>query len=231
VRREELLDTAFKLFQKLGYERTSVQTITDEIGVAKGLFYHYFSSKADLLNQLAGWQADIFISSLPRAAEMEGTGVEKLRSLSKRITQWKFEDTRELTRAYLEVMYREENRSLRVALFSETAARLLPLYAEIIAQMVEEGDSDVTDPQLTAELIFGLGIATGDRNAELLLELPRRPENLGELLARLRAWENAIERLLGMPAGALQVYDFAYIEKALVTLLQEEADDTLKGRS
>jgi AcrR family transcriptional regulator len=49
VRREELLAAGFRLFQEVGYESTSVQMITDAVGISKGLFYHYFDSKATLL--------------------------------------------------------------------------------------------------------------------------------------------------------------------------------------
>ncbi len=105
-RREELLVAAGRLFQEQGYERTSVQAITDAVGVAKGLFYHYFHSKADLLNDLAAWQANLYVDALPPVAEMEGDAARKLRDFVGRIVQWKFEDLRTLTVAYLDVLYR-----------------------------------------------------------------------------------------------------------------------------
>lgn len=223
VRREEFLTAALHLFSSLGYEKTSVQMITDAVGVAKGLFYHYFASKADLLNQLAGWQAEVFIATLPQhAEEMQGNSLEKLHEISRRALQWKFEDVRQLTRAYLEVMYREENRALRSALLSEYTARLIPLFTEIIAEAVEEGFCDVENPELAAELMFALGSGISDRVAELILGLPDHPQNLERLVARLRAWEGGVERLLGMRPGTLELYDYAYVEHVLRTLLEEE---------
>ena len=117
VRRVELLSTAMALFTQFGYDKTSVQMITDKVGVAKGLFYHYFDSKIDLLQKLATWQADTFWETLPtHASEMEGGALEKTREIISRIVQWKFEDARGMTLAYLQVMYREENAAFRTAL-------------------------------------------------------------------------------------------------------------------
>ena len=45
VRRNEILDVAQQFFYTKGYEQTSVHDIIDQIGIAKGTFYHYFGSK------------------------------------------------------------------------------------------------------------------------------------------------------------------------------------------
>ena len=64
VRRTEILDTAQYLCYSKGYERTSVQDIIDEIGIAKGTFYHYFRSKQDLLDALVDRIADQTVQNL-----------------------------------------------------------------------------------------------------------------------------------------------------------------------
>ena len=47
--KQKLLDAATKLFESQGYFSTTVEQITDEAGVSKGLVYNYFSSKEELL--------------------------------------------------------------------------------------------------------------------------------------------------------------------------------------
>lgn len=42
-RRKELLDTARRLFISKGYEKTSINDILKEVGIAKGTFYYYFT--------------------------------------------------------------------------------------------------------------------------------------------------------------------------------------------
>lgn len=48
VRKQEMIDTAMKLFSEKGYEFTSMSDIAKEMNVVSGLCYRYFKSKEDL---------------------------------------------------------------------------------------------------------------------------------------------------------------------------------------
>jgi AcrR family transcriptional regulator len=48
-RRQEIIDTAQKLFKENGYDKTQVADISSTMNVAQGLVYHYFKSKTDIL--------------------------------------------------------------------------------------------------------------------------------------------------------------------------------------
>ncbi|MDR2957539.1 MAG: TetR/AcrR family transcriptional regulator [Coriobacteriales bacterium] len=48
-RRQEILSTARRLFIENGYKNTSVADIAKELGIAQGLVFHYFKTKAALL--------------------------------------------------------------------------------------------------------------------------------------------------------------------------------------
>lgn len=47
--KEKITEYSIKLFEKKGFSETSIQDIVDSIGVTKGSFYYYFSSKEELL--------------------------------------------------------------------------------------------------------------------------------------------------------------------------------------
>ena len=47
-RRQNVIDTAHKLFIEKGYQATSIQDILDGSGISKGTFYNYFPSKGEL---------------------------------------------------------------------------------------------------------------------------------------------------------------------------------------
>jgi AcrR family transcriptional regulator len=51
-RREQLLRTAATLFAERGYHPTSVADIVGALGVGKGVFYWYFTSKDELLAEI-----------------------------------------------------------------------------------------------------------------------------------------------------------------------------------
>ena len=47
--KEKLIGQSIHLFEKKGFSETSIQDIVDSLGVTKGTFYYYFSSKEELL--------------------------------------------------------------------------------------------------------------------------------------------------------------------------------------
>ncbi len=51
-RKNEILDTAQRLFSVKGYEKCSVNDILKEVKIAKGTFYYYFSSKEEVLDAI-----------------------------------------------------------------------------------------------------------------------------------------------------------------------------------
>ena len=52
VRRRDLLEAAATLFLQQGFDATPVDEIVLRAGMSKGLFYHYFSSKQEILAAL-----------------------------------------------------------------------------------------------------------------------------------------------------------------------------------
>ena len=51
-KRDEIIDTAMKLFFENGYEGTSVRMIMNAVGGEIGMFYHYFKSKDELFDKV-----------------------------------------------------------------------------------------------------------------------------------------------------------------------------------
>ena len=51
--RGKIIDAAWKLFYRQGYDDTTVEEIIEESGTSRGSFYHYFPGKDDLLSTLA----------------------------------------------------------------------------------------------------------------------------------------------------------------------------------
>ncbi len=47
--RQQIIDAAFELFAEIGYQKTSIAAIANSAGVSKGLIYHYFESKEEIL--------------------------------------------------------------------------------------------------------------------------------------------------------------------------------------
>ncbi len=48
--RQQILETATRLFTELGYDATSLQMIADEMGLTKAAVYYHFRAKGDILH-------------------------------------------------------------------------------------------------------------------------------------------------------------------------------------
>jgi len=51
-RKNQILETALRLFAINGFHNTSIDQIAQEAGISKGLVYNYFKSKEDLLQEV-----------------------------------------------------------------------------------------------------------------------------------------------------------------------------------
>lgn len=77
--RQEILETALKLFSEKGYHHVSMHEIASTAEFAIGTLYKFFSNKEDLYKALIMEQADRFHSALTTAIESSQDPVEQLR--------------------------------------------------------------------------------------------------------------------------------------------------------
>lgn len=70
--RQRLLQVALTLFASRGYDAAGVQEIVSEAGVTKPTLYHYFGSKAGLLDTLIRESTRDFLADFDEAARYAG---------------------------------------------------------------------------------------------------------------------------------------------------------------
>lgn len=64
IRRQEIIDTAIRLFSEKGYRFTSMNDIAKEMNVVSGLCYRYFKSKEDLYRTVVNIYAEEYSSPI-----------------------------------------------------------------------------------------------------------------------------------------------------------------------
>lgn len=214
-RRDELLDTALALFLDHGYERTSVEQVTTTVGVAKGTFYHYFTTKQELLEQLVErFTEDLFGEVEAALAASGGSATEQLRNLTtaaSRVKLGRKQETLMLTRP----LFTEENQPLLHRLIEGWIDRTRPLILGILEQGVAEGTFDVSDPRATTEVWLSLWYDYGIRTSRQFFAAQDDPAELEKLIAAVTALQAAEERILGLPPGALDMNMEAALRTAL----------------
>jgi AcrR family transcriptional regulator len=218
VRRNEILDTAYALFVRLGYEATTVNQIIDELGLSKGAFYHHFSSKEEVLHALAHRMAVEMRDQLaPLVARRDLSPLDKLNLMFGTGTQYKREHL-PMIRALAHLYYGEENLRLRTRLTAEGLALVGPLFARILDEGSRDGTFTVEDPVETARLILHLGTflhdAFGDAWQRAKTDLRGAAR---EYQRRVDAYARALESILGLPKHTLGLIDAETLELFLAT--------------
>ncbi len=78
LRKDEIITTALRVFAEKGFENTTMQTIASETGISKGLMYHYFPSKNDIVQACIEWAMDDSKNLIDEMEHLPGTSIEKL---------------------------------------------------------------------------------------------------------------------------------------------------------
>lgn len=79
--RREIVDSALYLFERNGFDRTSLTQIVSRANLTKGAFYHHFKSKEDLLWQIQNEYLDRQIELAQEILAGDSDPVEQLRAL------------------------------------------------------------------------------------------------------------------------------------------------------
>ena len=218
VRRDELLAVATRLFVDRGYERTSIERITTQAGVAKGTFYLYFESKQDLLAQIVERYGDDLLQQLAvELAHEEGDAVAKLRRFFAFSAQ--FEASRgEMTLEIGRALYRVENLALRVGILDSAFTHSLPILTDVIQQGMDQGAFTVSDAAATASILLVLRHGGADRLARRMYEFPEPSAYFDEASKTMLALQIAQERLLGLPVGSLRLP----LDPSLTDLMEQQ---------
>ena len=131
---ERILDTAQRLFLEKGYEQTTIQDITDNLGgLSKGAIYHHFKSKEEIIDAVSD---RMFFANNPFEAvrgRKDLNGLQKLRETI-RLNQ----SDRERTNLTIQSIPICKHPRLLIEMINSNRKILTPYYQELL----EEGNRD-----------------------------------------------------------------------------------------
>jgi AcrR family transcriptional regulator len=201
---ERIKNVALDLFYTQGYEKTSVQMIIQVAGISKGAFYHYFSSKADVIESIAsGYIAGLHKITSEVRNNQSLSAIEKLNKLLFSAQQYRIEKIDEMKKIFL-LMKGESNLIFRERMIEKTIINIVPEYEKILIQGIEEGTIHTGYPHECAELIMRWGTFYRNRIFELILS-ERNRENINQIYHLSFFVQDFLERLLGLEKGKFEV--------------------------
>jgi AcrR family transcriptional regulator len=207
VRRDAFLDVAERLIRTKGYEQMTVQDVLDELDASKGAFYHYFDSKEALLEAVIERIVDAAMAVVePIAADPHLAAPAKLQAVFSAAGRWKTERS-DLLLGLVRSWYSAENDLVRLRVANAGTARLRPVFARIVRQGATEGAFDPSSPDHAAAILIALFNGSGDAMGRLVLDRQDGRIPYEEAERYVIAYSEAIERILGLPAGSFELID------------------------
>jgi AcrR family transcriptional regulator len=207
LRRDAFVDSAQRLIQTKGYEQMSIQDVLDELDTSRGAFYHYFDSKAALLEAVVERMVDGALRAVePVVDAPDLTALDKLTGLIDGIGQWKAART-DLVLGILEVWLADDNAIVRDKVRRGVQARLAPMLAVIVQQGREEGVFTAGPPDQVARVVVTVLLGANEAATDLYFARQAGAVEFDEVLRTLAAYPAACERILGLPAGSFPMFD------------------------
>lgn len=153
-RRQEIIDTAMKVFYEKGYEKTSISDIAREMNVAQGLCYRYFSSKEELfdtaIDQYAQKQVDQICSILDPQMPLTEL-IEKMPI---------FLDVENDNSYAQKICHENSNTKFHDQLSLKICSKLQPVVADLLSAANEQGVIHIQDAETVSSFcVYGqLGV-------------------------------------------------------------------------
>ncbi len=206
IRKNEILDAARKFFFQKGFDQTSVQDIINELGIAKGTFYHYFTSKIDLLDKLTDRTTNEIYVSLKPIVESDANATDKFNKISKAASAMKMANI-DVFVVIIKVLFKDENTIIREKMYRNSVKKTKPLYSTIIKQGIAEGIFDVRSPDDVAEILIQIGTNLNETVCRLFLAEREDPDHLVRIMvSKIKIYQDTIERILAAPKGSIRLY-------------------------
>jgi AcrR family transcriptional regulator len=191
VRRQEIVKAARHLFLTKEYDKTTMQSIVEHLGIAKGTIYHYFKFKEELLEAVV---EDIVIEDDMRKKllikQMQGNALEKIRKLVE------LDSLAVNNEPLLKTLHQPGNIGMHTRLLAVTLIKEASLYAELIHQGCQEGLFQTDTPLECAEFILSA--------IQFLTDVGIYPWANEDLLRRSQAFPGIVEALLKAPTGSFK---------------------------
>ena len=149
-RKQELIDTAERLFLEKGYEQTTVADIVREIEVAQGTFYYYFSSKEEILEAIIEKDITALEEDVRQIMSREDANAAiKLNAVVNSII-----GISTSRREIMDYLHEESNAVMHEKMERHTIERLVPLMTRVVAEGTQAGIFDVQYPTESVEFLL-----------------------------------------------------------------------------
>lgn len=208
AKRQEMLAAAERLFLSRGYDATSVQDILDDLHASKGGFYHYFSSKEDVLKILCTQRAERAAAWTQQALEGEKSDMARINAVLKGYMPLRREES-DFIRMLAPIIERSEGRAMGMIYQDALMTHFEPLLRKEIA-LAAKNDTICPPVRGMESVVLQLVNSCWMAVAAEVVRAAReggRPDSPA-ILSILERSRRAVEVLLDAPYGSVEILRF-----------------------
>jgi AcrR family transcriptional regulator len=159
VRRQRIVDAAWRRLATNGYHDTTVDNVCEEAGVSKGAFYGYFDTKQDLFLALLDEETEALNGVAGELAEQELSGAERVRRFVQAMLEVGDDPGRVQLRADLWSELAAD--AIVRTRFAETVERRREVLREWIIRSIDAGDLGIEQRRANALASILIAMADG----------------------------------------------------------------------
>ena len=191
IRKNEILDTAEKLFISKGYEKTSTTDILNEIGIARGTLYYHFKSKEDILIAMVDRQVAQMAAKAKAIAENKD--IPTLQRMILAVSAMKADTG--LGKEITSQMHKPHNALMHQKAQAALLSAVNPILSSVLKEAIDEGVCSTDYPDEVIDTIMVYSGYTFDDLTEL---------SKTERQKKIDGFIYNIERLLCVKEGSLR---------------------------
>ena len=160
----ELIDTAQRLFTRHGFQKTTIQDITESVGIAEGTFYRFFDSKSDVYLRVLLREQDELIDTIETELAESRNPREQIERLFRAWAD-EFERRPLLLRSHQDTQ--TLMRSVDTAASAEAKEHIIERMAPLIQDIQDRSDGFISEltPQQVFELLSMVELVASHKEA------------------------------------------------------------------
>ena len=197
-RKEYIIKMSQMMFYKNGYEKTSIESITKEVGIAKSTFYHHFKSKVELLDAIIGKVFEDIETKLDNLLEDSNlNALKKMQSFFLIITTWKTENL-DFLLSIIRDYFKDENLVLRQKIASSNFQRLSAYLKTILIEGAKEKIFKNRYERGLEEIILSIIIFQNENLGQLINSRQIVKIDSSVLVAKYQLIEKVVKQIIGL---------------------------------